>query len=164
MLAADADLETALAAHKGEHDTLEGLIRAGHARRASATFAGPMDFGADFDEISIADFSSAEDLDPNYFTKEGFGALVARFGADVPVRMGHPVRRIDWAAREVALEGEWGRLTAEKVLVTSSPAVLAFEEIAFTPDLPATHMGRRTICRWGFSQRSRCLSRATGWG
>ena len=141
VLAADADLETALAAHKGEHDTLEGLIRAGHARRASATFAGPMDFGADFDEISIADFSSAEDLDPNYFTKEGFGALVARFGADVPVRMGHPVRRIDWAAREVALEGEWGRLTAEKVLVTSSPAVLAFEEIAFTPDLPATHMG-----------------------
>ena len=38
--------------HKGEHDTLEGLIHAGHGRRACATFAGPMDFGADFDEIS----------------------------------------------------------------------------------------------------------------
>ena len=45
------------------------------------------------DEISVADFNRAADLNPNYFTKEGFGALVARWGADVPVELSTPVKK-----------------------------------------------------------------------
>jgi monoamine oxidase len=53
-----------------------------------------MDFGKDDDDISSADFRSAEDLDPNYLTREGYGALIARWGRDVPVVLGCPARQM----------------------------------------------------------------------
>jgi monoamine oxidase len=98
-----------------------------------------MDFGKDADEISIADFKQAADLDPNYFTKQGLGALVARFGADVPVRTGCPVRQVDWSGDGVTVSGDWGTIRAGAAIITASPAVLAFEEIRFIPALPLAH-------------------------
>ncbi|AZO49960.1 MULTISPECIES: NAD(P)/FAD-dependent oxidoreductase [unclassified Mesorhizobium] len=142
MKAADAKLFELLAAHKveeGDDDRLSALLARGQAPRAAATFAGPMDFGADEDEISIRDFQAAADLDPNYFSKEGFGALVARFGADVPVELSTPVRRIFWNGPDVACVTDRGTIRARAVIVTASPAVLAFEEIAFSPALPDAH-------------------------
>jgi monoamine oxidase len=144
MKAADARLFALLAAHEireGDDDRLGSLLAKGHAPRAAATFAGPMDFGADEDEISIRDFQAAADLDPNYFTREGFGALVARFGADVPVELATPVRRIVWDGPGVECETDRGTLRARAAIVTASPAVLAFEEIAFVPSLPDAHFG-----------------------
>ena len=57
-----------------------------------------MAFGADDDEVSVTDFHSAADLEPNYFTKESYGALIHRRAADVPVRLSLPVKRILRAA------------------------------------------------------------------
>ncbi|WP_245463777.1 MULTISPECIES: FAD-dependent oxidoreductase [unclassified Mesorhizobium] len=68
MKAADAKLFELLARHEvkdGDDDRLSALLAKGHAPRAAATFAGPMDFGADEDEISILDFQAAADLDPS---------------------------------------------------------------------------------------------------
>lgn len=144
MKAADARLFELLANHQveeGDDDRLSALMAKGHAPRAAATFAGPMDFGADEDEISIRDFQAAADLDPNYFSKEGFGALVARFGFDVPVELSTPVRRILWDVPGVACVTDRGTVRAKAVIVTASPAVLAFEEIEFSPALPDAHFG-----------------------
>jgi monoamine oxidase len=138
--AADAELQRRLARYSGSEDRLSALLAKGEALRAAATFSGPMDFGQDDDEISIADFRAAADLDPNYFTREGFGALVARFGADVPVTLSSPVRRIDWSGRGVAVETDAGTETAEAVIVTVSTGVLAFEDIRFRPALPEAHL------------------------
>lgn len=139
MKAADEALSGLLETWDSEEDRLSALVAKCHTARAAATFAGPMDFGKDDDEISIRDFRAAADLEPNYFTKEGFGALVARFGADVPVELGTPVRTIRWDGPGVVLETPRGTLRARKVIVTASPAVLAFEEIAFFPELPLGH-------------------------
>jgi monoamine oxidase len=128
MSQADAQMAKLLEAYDGKDDRVSALLASGHAPRAAATFAGPMDFGKDYDEISVQDFRQAADLEPNYFTREGFGALVARFGADVPVELSTPVRK------------DRGWIRAEAVIVTASPAVLAFEEIDFFPDLPDAHM------------------------
>lgn len=136
---AEAALAACLAAHDGPDDRLSSLIGQCHALRAATTFSGPMDFGQDDDEISIADFNAAADLEPNYYTKEGFGALVARFGQGVPVRAGCPVKAIDWSGSGVVVSGVWGQIRAARAILTVSPAVLAFEEIAFTPALPPTH-------------------------
>lgn len=95
-----------------------------------------MDFGKDYDEVSIEDFRAAADLDPNYFTREGFGALVAQYGADVPVELSTPVRKILWDVPGVACVTDRGTIRASTVIVTASPAVLAFEEIEFSPALP----------------------------
>src|SRR5690606_29389416 len=93
----------------------------------------------DDDEISIADFNAAADLDPNYFTKEGFGALVARFGAGLPVELSTPVRNIRWRRPGVAVGTDRATIKPRAAIATPSPAVLAFGEIEFLPDLPAPH-------------------------
>jgi monoamine oxidase len=136
MRRADYEMSAALQKWRRTDDAVSLLLASGRAPRAAATFAGPMDFGQDYDEISIEDFRAAADLDPNYFTKEGFGALVAQFGADVPVELSTPVRKIIWDAPGVACVTDRGTIRARAVIVTASPAVLAFEEIEFSPVLP----------------------------
>lgn len=140
MQAADATLNAALAAHAGAEDRLSALIGDCHCLRANSTFAGPMDFGADDDEISITDFRNAADLDPNYFTKEGFGALIHRWGADVPVTLSTPVRRIRWDGPGVVAETPAGSLRAKAALVTVSTGVMQFEDLSFFPALPDSHL------------------------
>ena len=139
MKLADHHLSTLVENWTGTDDRVSSLLASGHAPRAAATFAGPMDFGKDFDEISIEDFRAAADLDPNYFTLEGFGALVARFGEDVPVELSTPVRKILWDVPGVACVTDRGTIRAKAAIVTASPAVLAFEEIEFVPELPTNY-------------------------
>lgn len=141
---AAAELAACIERHKDASDRLSTLVEACHSLRASATFAGPMDYGVDDDEISVTDFRSAADLDPNYFTREGFGALIHRWGADVPVTLSTPVRRIRWDGPGVEVETDRGTIRARAVIVTVSTGVLAFEDIAFTPDLPDEHL--EAIC------------------
>jgi monoamine oxidase len=136
---AEADLAACIARHQGGDDRLSTVVEACHALRVSATFAGPMDFGTDDDEISVTDFRSAADLDPNYITREGFGALIHRWGADVPVTLSTPVRRIRWDGPGVEVETDRGTIGAKAVIVTVSTGVLAFEDIAFAPALPDRH-------------------------
>lgn len=137
---ADADLCRLMETWNGTDDRVSALMAAGHVARAAATFAGPMDFGKDYDEISIEDFRAAADLDPNYFTREGLGALVAQFGADVPVELSTPVRQVRWDVPGVACVTDRGTIRARAAIVTASPAVLAFEEIAFSPTLPDAYL------------------------
>ncbi|HTV70518.1 MAG TPA: NAD(P)/FAD-dependent oxidoreductase [Rhizobiaceae bacterium] len=140
MREADAHMAALLETYDGKDDRVSALLASGHAPRAAATFAGPMDFGKDYDEISVQDFKQAADLEPNYFTREGFGALVARYGADVPVEISTPVRKIRWDGTGVEVVTDRGWIRGRAVIVTTSPAVLAFEEIDFFPDLPDSHV------------------------
>ncbi|THD85144.1 FAD-binding protein [Aliigemmobacter aestuarii] len=140
MREAEAALAACIEAHAGPDDRLSALIGDCHCLRANSTFAGPMDFGADDDEISVADFRSAADLDPNYFTREGFGALIHRWGADVPVTTGAPVRRLAWDGPGVVAEGRFGAVRARAAIVTASMGALQFEEMGFFPRLPDAHV------------------------
>lgn len=140
MRAADDALAAALKSWDGAPAALSSLIGDCHCLRANATFVGPMDFGADADEICIADFHAAAELDPNYFTKEGFGALIHRWGADVPVTLSTPVRRIRWDGPGIGAETDAGTLRARAAIVTVSPGVLQFGDLDFFPHLPDSHM------------------------
>lgn len=140
MAEAEAALSACIEAHDGPDDRLSGLIGNCHCLRANSTFAGPMDFGKDDDEISVEDYRTAADLDPNYFTKEGFGALIHRWGADVPVTTGAPVRTLRWDGPGVVAEGPFGRIAARAAIVTASTGALQFEEIGFSPRLPDAHL------------------------
>jgi monoamine oxidase len=137
---ADQQLAARMETWRGTDDRVASLLAPGHVTRAAATFAGPMDFGQDFDEISIEDYRAAADLDPNYFSLEGFGALVAKYAEDVPVELSTPVRKILWDVPGVACVTDRGTIRAKAVIVTASPAVLAFEEIEFRPELPAPYV------------------------
>jgi monoamine oxidase len=136
MNRADETLAAALESYKGADDRLSTVVSKGHGMRAVATYSGPMDFGQDIDEISVEDFKRAADLEPNYLSKEGFGALVARWGADVPVELNTPVKRIDWSGKDIAVETARGTVRCNQVIVTVSTGVLAFGDIEFFPELP----------------------------
>jgi monoamine oxidase len=136
---AEAVLAASIENHRGTDDRLSTLVEKCHALRVSATFAGPMDFGADDDEISVTDFRSAAELDPNYLAKEGFGALIHHWGSDVPVSISCPVRNIRWSGPGVTVETDKGTIRARAVIITVSTGVLAFEDITFDPPLPEAH-------------------------
>jgi monoamine oxidase len=64
------------------------------------------------------------------------GALIARFGADVPVTLNCAVERIDWSGRAVELQTPKGTVKARRVLITVSTGVLGAGDIRFDPNLP----------------------------
>jgi monoamine oxidase len=91
---------------------------------------------ADSDRVSVQDTFNYHDTDENWPIKEGFGALIARFGADVPVTLNCVVERIDWSGRAIALKTTKGSVKARRVLMTVSTGVLGAGDIRFDPDLP----------------------------
>ncbi|MBL6455245.1 FAD-dependent oxidoreductase [Belnapia sp. T6] len=66
---------------------------------------------------------------------EGFGTLVARLAAGLPIRLGTPIERIR-ADRAITLEGPRGSLRARGCIVTVSTGVLAAGGLRFEPGLP----------------------------
>lgn len=136
-----ADFELAKLLGHNEQSTacLSTLIGTSSFSSVTATYSGPMDFAQDADEISIDDINDAADLDPNFLVKEGFGAVVTRWGADVPVELSTPVRTLRWSGAGVVAETPRGDVTARAAIVTVSTGVLAFGGLRFAPDLPETH-------------------------
>ncbi len=92
--------------------------------------------GVEPDDASTLDFTRYRDTGENWPVRDGFGALIARFGARLPVRLATPVMRIDWSGATPRLETPRGTIAARAVVVTVSTAVLAAEGTRFTPALP----------------------------
>lgn len=96
---------------------------------------------ADAHRLSLHDWAANLLEGQNLALPDGMGDFIA--GALGPpaggVRLGCPVRRIDWGGDGVALETAAGTLRARAVVVTVSTGVLAAGGIRFTPELPASH-------------------------
>lgn len=103
----------------------------------SQSWIGAMDWGVDFKDLSTMDNWESADANPNYMVKEGHGALVARLGDGLPVKLSTPATRIDWSGNGVAVETPQGTLRAKACIVTVSTGVLGAGSIKFTPALPA---------------------------
>jgi len=92
--------------------------------------------GVELDRLSAHDYHRYEDTGINWRVTEGYGALVARLGAEVPVRRETPVTAVDWSGAGVALQMPSGTLRARAAILTAPPSVIAAGAIRFTPDLP----------------------------
>lgn len=90
---------------------------------------------ADADLISTADAASFTD-GPDWPIREGYGSLVALWGADVPVTLNNQVQKIAWDGNGVSVETAKGTLRGWTALITTSTGVLAAGDIAFDPGLP----------------------------
>ena len=95
---------------------------------------------ADSDQVSVQDPFNYDDTDENWPIKEGFGALIARFGADVPVTLNCAVERVHWGGRAIELQTRKGAVRARRVVITVSTGVLGAGDSRFDPDLPAWKM------------------------
>lgn len=103
---------------------------------AAGDYLGALDMAVDLDELSTFDYANADDLAPNFLCAEGFGAIVARRGRGLPVRLGTPARRVRWDGPGATVETDAGSIRTRAVIVTASTGVLASGAIRFTPDLP----------------------------
>jgi len=142
-----------------EHAELAALMQANHAAVAAAAQRGEdvavadvVDLDSrwaslhaywstlatshDIDEISTVDSVAYNDTEENWPLREGFGALVARWAADVPVTFNAPVERVRWGSKGVAVETSKGTITGRRLLLTVSTNVLAAGRIRFDPILP----------------------------
>lgn len=113
-------------------------------------FLGPFGCGKDLAEISAVDFYRSLERDVDAFCRQGFGALLAKLVAGVPVQVSTPVTRIEWGNRPgVAVETAKAQIEARAAIVTVSTNVLTAGKIRFTPDLPKRHLDAASKLRLG---------------
>jgi monoamine oxidase len=94
-------------------------------------------YSVDSDQVSVYDVHNYNDTDENWRVKQGYGALIARFAADLPVELNCAVKRIDWSGRSITIETVKGSIAAGKVIVAVSTGILGGGDIRFEPALPA---------------------------
>ena len=68
--------------------------------------------------------------------REGYGALLAYYRKDVPVKLNTIVNEIKWGGKGVQVVTNKGTINAKACIVTTSVGVLKAEKIKFTPALP----------------------------
>ena len=91
---------------------------------------------ADAREASTADWANYRDTHENWPVREGYGALIAKYGEGLPIALDTPVTAIDWGRRPARLATPQGTIDARAVIVTVSTGVLAADAIRFDPPLP----------------------------
>ncbi len=92
--------------------------------------------GAELDRVSILDFDAYEDTNLNWRVRRGYGALMAAYGATLPVALNCAVTLIDHSAKRLRIETSQGTLTADRAIVTVPTNLIADETIRFHPALP----------------------------
>lgn len=88
------------------------------------------------DDVSAFDTSRFRQTGEDWPVEDGFGALIAADAAGIDVRLGCPVKSVDWNDREIMVGTARGMIFCRAVLVSVSIAVLQAERIKFFPLLP----------------------------
>src|SRR5450830_1313417 len=146
--ARDAELEIFLSSLVRSHRAIADAARAKTDVAAAALprdlgdwqgtiefILGPYGCGKDLKGVSAMDLARASERDAAAFCRQGYGALLARLAADLPVRLSTPVTRIAWD-RSLEVETAKGRLSPRAIIVTVSTNVLTANKIEFSPALP----------------------------
>jgi len=93
--------------------------------------------GCELKDMSTLDWDAYEDTNLNWRVRRGYGALVAAYGASVPLALNCAVTLIDHSGKRLRIETSQGTLIANKVIVTVPTNLIADEAIRFHPPLPA---------------------------
>jgi len=96
---------------------------------------GPLATGKDLNEISAFDMARALDRDSDAFCRQGYGALLAKLAAGLPVQLSTPVDAVAWG-KQLAVDTPKGNILARAAIVTVSTNVLTSDKIEFIPPLP----------------------------
>lgn len=85
--------------------------------------------------------------------ENGYGALVARHAAGLPVTLATPVTRIDWSGPQVRVESQRGTVTASTIILAVPVNVLIAGAIRFDPALPPPLVEALHDCPMGVSEK-----------
>ncbi len=92
--------------------------------------------GAPFEDISVHDYAAYQPTEENWRVREGYGALMGAFGAELPIRLGAAVTRIDRSGSTIVIDSAAGLVKARAVIVCVPTGVLAHGALVFDPPLP----------------------------
>lgn len=109
------------------------------AEEKTALLLKALSAGRDLSEISMQAWNAGLETN-NWFCRQGFGAIVARHGEGLPIRLNTPVTAIVRNLDGVEIETPNGKITAGHVVVTVSVGVLAAEAIRFDPPFEASRL------------------------
>jgi monoamine oxidase len=98
---------------------------------------GPWLSGTDADEVDATDFAMARDGE-DWLVPGGYGRLVERFGAGLPVERRCAVTAVRTLPEGVELTTSSGTLRAARAVVTAPLGVLTAGRITFDPPLPSS--------------------------
>ena len=90
----------------------------------------------DIDRVTVRDAVDYNDTEENWPVIGGYGALVAAWGADVPVALNTAAERISLTADGVEVAMASGSIRGRAAVATVSTNMLASGRIAFEPALP----------------------------
>jgi monoamine oxidase len=93
--------------------------------------------GCELDVVSILDMDAYEDTEINWRVRNGYGAMIAAYGASCPLALNCEVSLIDHSGTRLRIETSLGTLSADKVIITVPTNLIADEAIRFHPPLPA---------------------------
>jgi len=133
---AQCDARIVDAVKAGDDRSVADLIDREHRWTAMYDYWNSLLTSVDSDQVSAVDLADYRDTGENWPLKEGYGTLMARFGADVPVALNSAVERIDARGATLKLHTSKGTLAARRVIVTVSTGVLGAGDIRFDPVLP----------------------------
>ncbi len=123
------------AAEQGRDIAVSDVIDIDHEYAAPFLANVASAWGLDVDQVSTADFASAEG-ELGFPVLHGYGNLVAAWGADVPVSLNTRADRVNGSGSAIRVETPKGTVQGRVVLITVSTGVLASGELAFEPGLP----------------------------
>ena len=111
---------------------------------------GPYACSKELSDLSTADFSRSGERDHSAFCRQGFGALLAKLAAPLPILLATPVKTIEWWSRtRIEIETTKGQFRTSAVILTVSTNVLASGKIKLAPDHPKRHMEAATKLKLG---------------
>lgn len=117
-------------------------------------FAVSLEYAAAPKDLSAWYWDDDEGLGgENLLLPEGYGKLLERVAADLDIRLGQPVTRIEHGAGGVTVSGPGGVYRADQAVVTLPLGVLKAGAVAFDPPLPEGH--RQAIGRLGMGVLSK---------
>ena len=137
MQALDAFYDRAYQAAQGGRDSAASLyLEPGNSWNPMIDAISTYVNGCELDQVSILDMDAYEDTGMNWRVRRGYGALMAAYGARLPIAFNCAVTLIDHAGKRLQIETSRGTLLADKVIVTVPTNLIAQEAIRFRPALP----------------------------
>ncbi|MEO1139845.1 MAG: FAD-dependent oxidoreductase [Pseudomonadota bacterium] len=127
------------AGRKGLDIAASEIIDMSHPWAATALMMHALPMGRDMYQVSTRDWYDGLNGE-NWFCREGFGTVFARYHANTPVTLGTAATKVTTTTHGVTVETSAGPLSAKAAIVTVSQGVLAAEAINFDPPLDKKHL------------------------
>jgi monoamine oxidase len=92
--------------------------------------------GVEFNELSAREYALYHDSGMNWRVREGYGALIAAYGALLDIRLNSPATLIDHSGARVRVVTPQGEISARAAIIAVPPGLIANERLSFSPALP----------------------------